>query len=117
MSGTLLSTPDFDVNVIGVFVGVGLALLLILVAIALLVAHIRRNRSVQPSQSAAQHNGVRDAGAAAPRNQYEALVLRPPQTDYDLVPPQTYDILSLKDDNDAKPSPNGTDYENFTFET
>jgi hypothetical protein len=85
--------------------------------IAFLVARSRRRGQGEPNSGVAlqsvrqsvSNNEIRDAGVAS--HNYGVLALSQPEN---TGSHQTYDAWSAKDDNYANPSPNHTEYEDFT---
>jgi hypothetical protein len=111
---------DDNSALIGGIVGGVVGLLLIGGLIAFLVVRSRRtaagNGEANNGAALQSKNGMRDAGAAQHRNDTNYAAL-PPENEYGVVgvaPPHNYDAWSDKGHNYAKPSPNGTDYEDFT---
>jgi hypothetical protein len=105
---------------IGGIVGGIVALLLIGIGglIVCLVARSRRRGKDEPNNGAQLQSvdGAHDDLGASQHNNFDTLPQSPPRSNYGvIVPPQNYDAWSAANDNNyAKPSPNSTDYEDFT---
>jgi hypothetical protein len=122
-ASTSAHLSEVNAALIGGIVGGIVALILVGGLIVFLVARSRRRRgNGEPNGDAALQsvggqsaptNGVHDAGVALQRKTSESLSSSRPDSNYGVIPSQQYDAWT-KLDNFATPSPQGTDYEDFT---
>jgi hypothetical protein len=122
-TNALPSDVNDNIALIGGIVGGIVGLLLVGGLIAFLVTRSRRPANDEPNNDAAlqsvrPNNDPRHAGVASHRTNYDSLILSAPENSYvdvAISPPKNYDAWSANDDSyAARPSPNHTDYEDFT---